>query len=29
VTKDKKVVWTYADHANVKSITMVKVLDKR
>jgi hypothetical protein len=27
VTKDKKVVWTFADHAMVKSITMVKVLD--
>lgn len=28
VTKDKKVVWTFADHAMVKSITMVKVLDE-
>ena len=27
VTRDKKVVWTFADHAMVKSITMVKVLD--
>jgi hypothetical protein len=29
VTKDKQVVWTYADHANVKSITMIKVLDAK
>jgi hypothetical protein len=29
VTRDKRIVWTYADHANVKSITMVKVLDGR
>jgi hypothetical protein len=27
VTKDKKVVWTFADHTMVKSITMVKVLE--
>ena len=29
VTKDKKVVWTFADHALVKSITMVTVLDAK
>lgn len=28
VTKDKKVVWTFADHALVKSITTVRVLDE-
>jgi hypothetical protein len=27
VTRDKKVVWTYADHAGVVSLTMVRVLD--
>jgi hypothetical protein len=26
VTREKKVVWTYADHAHVKSITMLQVL---
>ena len=29
VTKDKKVVWTFADHDLVKSITMVQVLDAK
>ena len=27
VTKDKKVVWTFADHALAKSITTIRVLD--
>ena len=29
VTKEKRVVWTFADHAMVKSITMVTVLDEK
>jgi outer membrane protein assembly factor BamB len=29
VTKDKKVVWTFADHAMAKSITTVRVLDEK
>ena len=29
VTRDKKVVWTFADHALVKSITMVTVLGQK
>lgn len=29
VTKEKNVVWTFADHAMVTSITMVKVLDEK
>jgi PQQ-like domain len=29
VTHDKKVVWTYADHTLVKSLTTVRVLDDR
>lgn len=28
VTRDKKVVWTYADHQRSKLVTMVKVLDE-
>ena len=27
VTKDKKVVWTFADHQLAKSVTTVRVLD--
>jgi outer membrane protein assembly factor BamB len=29
VTKDKKVVWTFADHALAKSITTIRVLDEK
>jgi outer membrane protein assembly factor BamB len=29
VTRDKKVVWTFADHALVKSLTTIRVLDDR
>lgn len=29
VTKEKKVVWTYADHALAKSVTTVRVLDDK
>ena len=29
VTRDKKVVWTFADHAMVKSLTTVRVLDDK
>ena len=29
VTRDKKVVWTFADHDLVKSLTTVRVLDDR
>jgi outer membrane protein assembly factor BamB len=29
VTRDKKIVWTFADHAIAKSITTVRVLDDR
>ena len=29
VTRDKKVVWTFADHEMVKSLTTVRVLDDR
>jgi outer membrane protein assembly factor BamB len=29
VTKDKKVVWTFADHALVKSIATIRVLDDK
>lgn len=27
ITRDKKVVWTYADHALIKSLTTIRVLD--
>jgi hypothetical protein len=29
VTRDKKVVWTFADHALAKSVTTVRVLDDK
>ena len=29
VTRDKKVVWTFADHKLAKSITTVRVLDDK
>ena len=29
VTRDKKVVWTFADHALVKSATMVRAIESR
>lgn len=29
VTRDKKVVWTFADHENVKSLTMLRVVDEK
>ena len=29
INRDKKVLWTFADHTMVKAATMVRVLDKQ